>query len=305
MPARPPRSSVGQDNSDTTPISKTTSAGSAGSGDVGDDRGGVTSPPPAPKTKPVLPSRLVGSKIASLKAGFLSDLDKRLQVGPQGPKPQETTPAENEVTAEKAPLVDTRKGRPRGPARRKPAASSTPIAEGLEQEETVAKGEWSIQEPWTVWHTKDDGTLNVGQAINTAPPVSEIKHEPSKTTSTSVPLSINAVQDQEVAALDATNSKSENYSAPDLPAGGDQATMDQDSNVSFANDTTSKESSIKEFTPSSSPSPTVQPIADEVTQTTQAGEKAITVNPGTTEEAEMTVKPGEEAQGIQNPIFRE
>lgn len=305
MPARPTRSIVGQDNSDTTPISKTTSAGSAGSGDVGDDKRGVTSPPPAPKPKPVLSSRPVGSKIASLKAGFLSDLDKRLQVGPQGPKPQETTPAENEVTAEKAPLVDARKGRPRGPARRKPAASSTLIAEGLEQEETVAKGEWSIQEPWTVWHTKDDGTLNVEQAINTAPPVPEIKHEPSNTTSTSVPLSIDAVQDQEVAALDATDSKSENSSAPDLPAGGDPATTDQDYNVSFAKDTTSKGSSIKEFTPSSSPSPTVQPMADEATQTTQTGEEAITVNPGTTEEEKMTVNLGGEAQGNQNLILRE
>ena len=304
VPARPPRSSVTQDNSDTTPIFKTTSASSAGSGEVGDDKRGVTSPPPAPKTKPIFPSRPVGSKIASLKAGFLSDLDKRLQVGPQGPKPQETTPAENEVTAEKAPLVDARKGRPRGPARRKPAASSTPTAEGLEQEETIPKGEWSIQEPWTVWHANDDGTLNIGQAIDPAPSVPEMKYGPSNTKSTSVPLSIDAVQDQEVAALDAADSKAENSSAPDIPAGGNSATTDHDYNFSFAKDTTSKESSIKEFTPSSSPSPTVQPMADEATQTTQTGEKAITVNPGTIEEEKMTDLGGE-AQGNQEPILRE
>ena len=197
-----------------------------------------------------------------------------------------------------------RKGRPRGPARRKPAASSTPTAEGLEQEETIPKGEWSIQEPWTVWHANDDGTLNIGQAIDPAPSVPEMKYGPSNTKSTSVPLSIDAVQDQEVAALDAADSKAENSSAPDIPAGGNSATTDHDYNFSFAKDTTSKESSIKEFTPSSSPSPTVQPMADEATQTTQTGEKAITVNPGTIEEEKMTDLGGE-AQGNQEPILRE
>lgn len=296
VPARPSRSTVGHDNSEMAPISKTTSTSSVGSGDAGDDRRGVTSPPPAPKAKPALPSRPVGSKIASLKAGFLSDLDKRLQVGPQGPKPQEKTPAENEPTEEKAPLTDARKGRARGPARRKPAASAAPIAEGLEQEEATAKGKWSIQEPWTVWQIRDDGTLNVAQATNTAPPEPETKQGPSDTTPTLAPLSMDAMKDQDVAAPDATASKPESSLAANPPAVGGPAATDQSKEIS------SKESSIKDFTPSASPSPTVQAMADEATQT---GEKAITVNPGTTGEEKMTVYLGGEAQGNQNPILRE
>lgn len=301
VPARPPKSTAGHDNSELTPISKT-SVGTVGSVDTGDDRRGVISPPSAPKPKPALPSRQVGSKIASLKAGFLSDLDKRLQIGPQGPKPQEKTTADNELTEEKAPLTDARKGRARGPARRKPAAPAAPIVEGSEQEETTAKSKWSIHEPWTVWQTNDDGTLNVGQAINTAPPEPEIKHSPSDTTPTSAPRSMDAVKDQEVAALDTTASKPESSSTADPPAVGGLAVTDHDHNVSLAKEATSKESSIKEFTPSTSPSPTLQAMADEATQT---GEKAITVNPGTKGEEKMTVYLGGEAQGNENPILRE
>lgn len=304
VPARPPRSAIGHDNSELTPISKTTSASSVGSGDAGDERRGVTSPPPAPKPKPVLPSRPVGSKIASLKAGFLSDLDKRLQVGPQGLKPLEKTPAETELTEEKAPLADARKGRARGPARRKPAAPSALTAERLEQEETTAKGKCLIQEPWTVWQTEDDGTLNVGQAITITPPEPGIKHgHPSSTTPGSAPPAMDAVEDQEVADLDATTvSKPEGCSAADPPAVGDPTATDHDDKASLPKENISKESSIHEFTPSSSPSPKVQAVADEATQT---GEKAITVNPGTTGEEKMTVYLGGEAQGNQNPILRE
>lgn len=300
VPARPPRSTVGHDSSEITPISKTTSVSSVGSGDVGDDRRGVY-PPPAPKTKPALPSRPVGSKIASLKAGFLSDLDKRLQVGPQGPKSQEKTPAENELTEEKAPLADARKGRARGPARRKPAAPSASIAEKSE-EETTAKGKCSIQDPWTVWQTKEDGTLHVGKAINAAPPESENTHGPSNTIPTSAPLSKDAVQDQEMAVLEASASKPESSSTAEPPTVEDPAATDHNHKALLSKESISKGSSIDEFTPSSSPSPKVQAMADEATQT---GEKAITVNPGTTGEEKTTVYLGGEAQGDQNPILRE
>lgn len=296
VPARPPRSTASHENSEMAPSTKTASASSVASGDAGIVLRGVTSPPPAPKPKPVLPSRPVGNKIASLKPGFLSDLDKRLQVGPQAPKPPETIPAENELTEEKAPLADARKGRARGPARRKPAAPSAPIAEGLEPEETKANRKWTIQEAWTVWQINDDGTLNVGQAVNNAPPEPDKKYDPSNTTPASSPLSMDTVQGQEVAALDATTSKPESASAANLPAGGGPAATDQSKEIS------SKESSIKEFTPSSSPSPTMQAMSDEATQT---GEKAITVNPGTAEEEKMTVYLGGEAQGHQNPVLRE
>lgn len=81
----------------------------------------------APKAKPAVPARPMGSKIAALQAGFMNDLNQRLRLGPQAPKKEE--PAAEEEPAEekeKAPLVDARKGRARGPQRRAPAKSASP-----------------------------------------------------------------------------------------------------------------------------------------------------------------------------------
>ncbi|KAH8722094.1 altered inheritance of mitochondria protein 21 [Ilyonectria robusta] len=76
------------------------------------------------KPKPPVPSRPVGGKIAALQAGFMSDLNKRLQLGPQAPKKEEPNPQEDLTEEkEKAPLADARKGRARGPQRRAPAKS--------------------------------------------------------------------------------------------------------------------------------------------------------------------------------------
>jgi hypothetical protein len=76
---------------------------------------------PAPKVKPAVPARPGGEKIASLKAGFMNDLNNRLKLGPQAP-PQKQEEPEVDEEAEKAPLADARKSRARGPPRRKPAA---------------------------------------------------------------------------------------------------------------------------------------------------------------------------------------
>ena len=180
VPARPSKP-IGRESSENVSLSKATSPSSTGSG-VGDDGQGITSLPAASKPKPAVPSRPAGSKIAALKAGFLSDLDKRLQLGPQAPsKSQEKTVTEDEPEAEKAPLADARKGRAKGPARRKPAAAPEPIAGAEEQEGKVEKGSWGIQEPWTVWEIDDSGALTVLDAVS-ALPITEAKHhgEPLK-----------------------------------------------------------------------------------------------------------------------------
>ncbi|KAE8412881.1 altered inheritance of mitochondria protein 21 [Aspergillus pseudocaelatus] len=108
----------------------------------------------AAKPKPAVPARPGGSKIAALKAGFLSDLNSRLQLGPQAPQKPQEKKAE-EPPAEKAPLSDARKGRARGPARRRPAA-----------ENVVAKlptiSEVRITETWNVWEVNEAGNLVVG-----------------------------------------------------------------------------------------------------------------------------------------------
>ena len=177
VPARPVKV-TSRESSETVPLSHVTSASSTGSGGVGDDTQDITFPPPAPKPKPAVPSRPVGGKIAALKAGFLSDLDKRLQLGPQAPlKPQEKTVVEDEQEGEKAPLADARKGRARGPARRKPAAASAPVVVAEEQEGKAEKGQWEIQEPWTVWEIDDSGALKVVHAALTSPIIEAKGHD--------------------------------------------------------------------------------------------------------------------------------
>ncbi|KAF9889954.1 hypothetical protein FE257_006828 [Aspergillus nanangensis] len=125
------------------------------------------------KVKPAVPARPGGNKIAALKAGFLSDLNSRLQVGPQGPpKPQEK---KDEAPTEKAPLSDARKGRARGPARRRPAVEN--VAPKLP---TIP--EIRITESWNVWQVCEDGNLVVG---------SDQSPEPTETTPMAPPLSKN------------------------------------------------------------------------------------------------------------------
>ena len=166
VPIRPAKP-ISRDSAEPIPLSKVTSASSTLSGGVADDNGGSTILPPAPKLKPAVPSRPAGSKIAALKAGFLSDLDKRLQLGPQAPsKPQEKALTEEDPEEEKAPLADARKGRARGPARRKPAAASAPVSL---TEEPTEKGRWAVQEPWTVWEVGDSGLLSIVNAALNAP----------------------------------------------------------------------------------------------------------------------------------------
>ncbi|CAK7204471.1 hypothetical protein SEUCBS139899_007228 [Sporothrix eucalyptigena] len=85
-----------------------------------------------PKAKPTVPARPFGGKIAQLQANFMSDLNKKLKIGPQALKKEEPAEAVEEAPeAEKAPLVDARKGRARGPQRSAPraaAATSAPAA---------------------------------------------------------------------------------------------------------------------------------------------------------------------------------
>lgn len=124
VPARPSKP-VTRESSENVPLTQVTSNSSAKS--VGSDQG--TSAAAAAKPKPPVPSRPIGSKIAALQGGFMSDLNKRLQLGPQAPKKEEAAPEDPEVEKEKVPLVDARKGRARGPARRAPAKSPAPLSD--------------------------------------------------------------------------------------------------------------------------------------------------------------------------------
>ncbi|KAL8670292.1 MAG: hypothetical protein Q9168_005162 [Polycauliona sp. 1 TL-2023] len=172
VPARPAKT-VARDSSESVPLSKTTSATSTGSGGPREEARGLTSPPPAPKPKPSVPARPAGGKIAALKAGFMSDLNKQLQVGPQGPKKEEKPVEEEEKEAEeKAPLADARKGRARGPARRKPVTAST-SATREQGESQVDVSKWAIRAPQAIWESENGSIIIISSKAASPQPLTD------------------------------------------------------------------------------------------------------------------------------------
>ena len=322
VPARPSKP-IARDSSETVPLSKTLPAASGGSAGASDDSSTkiITSPPPAPKPKPALPARPVGGKIAALKAGFLSDLDKRLQLGPQGPKPQEKPATEEEKDEEKAPLTDARKGRARGPARRKPAAAESSV-----DSEPERKSNWSIQAPWTVWWTADDGNVDVLHTISEiearssnvpvqADPISLQGHSEEASEALRPTLATNAAGDRVVGQSElptATEYKKDMVkpSTREQP----QQLPDVDSTPTTRKSNVTDTSSLAHEQPPSqsntgdaatAPGPAAQ-MADETTQT---GEKSIRLGPegasGTGEGQKLTAYIGGMAQEEANMVIRE
>ncbi|RMZ04703.1 hypothetical protein D0860_06278 [Hortaea werneckii] len=133
----------------------------------GEERSSPDATAPA-KTKPAVPARPMGSKIAALQAGFMSDLNNRLRLGQQGPpsKPkeqEEEAPAADEKPKE--PLADARKGRARGPPRRKAANAG---AGGADAAPTTSD-EWAFSKPVPLWSIAEtDGLLSVSSSSSSS-----------------------------------------------------------------------------------------------------------------------------------------
>lgn len=273
VPARPAKP-VGRESSETVPLAKIASASSDGGNDTGAD---VTSPPLAPKPKPAVPARPAGSKIASLKAGFMSDLDSRLKLGPQGPKPQEK--AAPEVEEEKAPLADARKGRAKGPARRKPVSPAAAGTESQEAKTTVRN--WSIQEPWTVW--QHDGNLKVGHEASQA---SKVEPIPVEESSKSAQASASSLQPE--MSEDAKDMAQAKQAVEESLAAKEPLSQDKIDAPSEAVDAPKDTSSL-----SSSPSTIISPIAANTQDL--VGEKYDVANPVSEGEEKLTTSTEEEA----------
>lgn len=113
------------------------------------------------KSKPTVPARSSGAnaKFASVKAGFLSNLEKQLQHGPQGPPPRENA-QEQEDEKEKTPLSDARKGRAKGPQRRKPASSARSTAVSEPQAASLTP-KLSLIQAKSIWYISEEGELSV------------------------------------------------------------------------------------------------------------------------------------------------
>lgn len=118
---------------------------------------------PQPKAKPPVPSRPAGSKIAALQAGFLKDLNNKLGLGPQAPKVKEPEPEKEEEPPK--PLQDARKGRAKGPQRRKPTSSPSPAAAAtVTAEVAVPRQKLEIAPITTVFSIGDDLEVDVPAA---------------------------------------------------------------------------------------------------------------------------------------------
>ncbi|KAK3994605.1 altered inheritance of mitochondria protein 21 [Cladorrhinum sp. PSN332] len=132
-----------------------------------------------PKQKPAVPARpAMGSKIAALQAGFMSDLNRRLQLGPQAvqQKKEEPKAEEGEKQEEKAPLSDARKGRARGPQRRAPTAAKAEQPEPVKAEEEKKEAptfSFSFVSSWDI--DPEKGVLSVG--VDSEPAVEEKEEE--------------------------------------------------------------------------------------------------------------------------------
>lgn len=285
VPARPSRSTA-YENPDMASLSKTISASSIRSNEAGDDKRGIASKP-TPKPKPAIPSRPFGGNIASLKAGFLSDLDKRLQLGPQTSKSQEKAITEPEVVVENVLLADARKGRVRGPPRRRPGTTSVPtapisIAEVVEEEPGVTSKptNWSIQPPWTVWQATEDGSLKFGHIVISAPSLDQSGKEldnPSKASQVSkTPIVDEARALEVIDPYDFTNSAAKDPSPESLSViASTAARPDQETTSTSFNEAASHDSSTREYTPSSSPSldPTDEPVSSRTTSLSHSSDK--------------------------------
>lgn len=115
-----------------------------------------------PKTKPPVPARPAGSKIAAMQANFLKDLNSKLGLGPQAPKPKEPEPEKVEEAPK--PLQDARKGRAKGPQRRKPAAAAAAPAATVTAEVAVPRQKLMISDVTPIWSIGDDGAVDVPAA---------------------------------------------------------------------------------------------------------------------------------------------
>ncbi|TRX95601.1 hypothetical protein FHL15_003559 [Xylaria flabelliformis] len=137
------------------------------------------------RQKPVVPARPVGGKIAALQAGFMSDLNNRLRLGPQAPKKDASPAEEKPEEKQKAPLIDARKGRARGPQRRAPTKSYSPGA-GMDKSAPppVSNGHpvLSLSMTRTLWSIDEEGTVTVDnfgieKAENSELTIREVKPE--------------------------------------------------------------------------------------------------------------------------------
>lgn len=183
-PARPPRPAKKDslNGSEGAPLATVSSASSARS--LFEAGGPEAAAAAKAKPKPPVPARPIGSKIAALQGGFLSELNKKLKIGPTAPVKEEPPKEEERVEPPvPAPLVDQRKGRARGPQRRAPARAAAPVKEASPASKLAAPPTLSLSltAPTTVWEVApEDGDIKLPSGATTPTKTEKAKGEESE-----------------------------------------------------------------------------------------------------------------------------
>ncbi|KAL8958230.1 MAG: hypothetical protein Q9193_004675, partial [Seirophora villosa] len=310
LPARPTKV-VARDSSESIPLSKTTSATSAGSGAPAEDTRDLTAPPPAPKPKPALPARPAGGKIAALKAGFMSDLNKQLQLGPQGPKKDEKTVEEEEKEAEdRVPLADARKGRARGPARRRPVA--TPAMTSSEKEELrVDTSKWGVRSAQTIWESEYGGIIIVSSPSIADPKIGVVSpierpEAPTPVTAATAHNDVTADAPAIQALQEAAPSTEKTPSGDEAPKASDASGVkEEDISELLQHDSIASRTTLTELDALTSKAPGAGPPLETANASAQTGTTTIAENPGQEAEAKLTAYLGGEAQQGADVIVKE
>lgn len=312
VPARPTKP-VARDSSESLPLSKTTSATSTGSGGPREEVRGLKSPPPAPKPKPALPARPIGGKIAALKAGFMSDLNKQLQVGPQGPKKEEKPTEEEEGEAEEnAPLADARKGRARGPARRKPVATST-SATGEQGESKVEMSKWTIRGPQTIWECENGSTIIIPSKAATAQPRADKGPSPIERPEAPTPIAAATGHDDIPGTVPAVEALEEAIPSPPRTSAKEPLSSNADPSAVkeaeiahlLQHDSQAPRTTLGELDTLASKAPAAAAPADMLSESIQTGTVEIAENQGQEKEKKLTAYIGGDAREGQDVLVRE
>ena len=285
------------------------------------------SPPPAPKPKPAVPARPAANKITALQGNFLSDLNNRLKLGPQGPPPKLQEKAEEAAAEEKATLADARKDRARGPARRKPAAT----AAAAEASKSKAR-HFTMSMASTMWEINEDGDLRVPdqrmtepqkepgetapepsivtspQASAETPPVASTVTSP-ETSTTTVTMAADTRRDSEHVAetKPTTTQTSSGEHAPDsVDAASKDTTSPTSPKVPSSAAMPSSEASgtgLLGGSGSSAENGTEAPVDNDAS--VQTGERTVTVDVDSDSPSKLTVYEGGDAKDGSNVVVKE
>lgn len=258
------------------------------------------------KQKPPVPSRPAGSKIAALQAGFMSDLNKRLKLGPHVPPKKEEPKAEEDLTQEKekAPLSDARKGRARGPQRRAPARSPAAVAANTTSTPAAQPSAPSLtfSVPQTLWSISPEGSLSVsGEQTPVSEPVSAPELVPASEPVSAPEPQPTSVPEQPESISQPEPAEEKKEDIVDAPTAPQEALPKSEPNLEPKPELRGEPAS--ESVPvHRDPEPAAGKLPQEAEPTLPAQQPAVEPSPEPAQEASVPEAPAQDPQQEQEPV---